>query len=281
MKALFSHAVACFGILSGCVVAAPAAEPYAVISLPSAGLCDESSIPSSAFADKGKVFVRLDNVRPGLLSVGVCDAGNNDVVCALAQGDNAAETIPANIKCSFSGELCFYELQHSVQTPGSYWVRVEAADAGTPVSQDVELRVGMLKEDASHAAGPVLIAAAVIILSLLVFLIIYRAMNPSLNAGEYILRLPHGAFRISPECLPPGARLTLGSAASCRLRLNDAHVSACHGTLSLVSGQLVYTDSGSAAGSFINRNRIPAHRPMVLPRGCVLQLGSRVRIRIR
>ena len=87
MKTVFHSAVGIAVTLWLGIAAPLSAAPYSVISVPSAGQCDESVIPASAFADKGEVFVRLDNVSPGVLSVGVCDAGKNGVTCSLVQSE--------------------------------------------------------------------------------------------------------------------------------------------------------------------------------------------------
>ena len=254
------------------------AAPCSTVLIPPVGQCDESVIPASAFMNRAEVFVRLDNVTPGVLSVGVCDTGNNGVTCSLVQREGGP-ALPADTQRSYSGNLRFYELQHQVSTPGPLLVKIAAGDA----SQPVELRVGMLRESANmdNLAPLVIICSLFVTLLLGVLMVKDMAQQKGGKNGEYILQTPEGSVRISLSQLPPGASISIGSAASCGVRLNDSQVAGQHGMLVHYSAQLAYKDAGSSGGSFINGQRIQAQQIVILSRGSVLQLGTRVRIRIR
>jgi serine/threonine protein kinase len=88
----------------------------------------------------------------------------------------------------------------------------------------------------------------------------YLFVRSGEKAGQSIPILPH-------------AGMTIGRGASCHLRFTERSVSRQHAVILVGKKGTYIRDDGSALGTFLNGNRIPANVPMPLKHGDVVRIG--------
>ncbi len=95
----------------------------------------------------------------------------------------------------------------------------------------------------------------------------------------YTLTCDFGTVRITAKELSRDGGYIIGRAVNCDWQIFENTISRQHGRLSLVDGKLHYTDLGGANGTYRSNKELPAHSPVEIQNGDVLELG-RVSIKI-
>nr|MBA3531913.1 FHA domain-containing protein [Ardenticatenales bacterium] len=105
------------------------------------------------------------------------------------------------------------------------------------------------------------------------------AVAPAEPEATIMEKEPTYSLHFSPEsALPPVAvtttRLVLGRDPACAVILKDAKVSRQHLQIQVQEGEVLIVDLGSSNGSYLNGNRMDAHRPYPLTPEDRLRLGD-------
>ncbi len=113
-----------------------------------------------------------------------------------------------------------------------------------------------------------------LLLLLFAFIGIRRPKEPI-----YTLACDFGTVELKAVELKRSNSYTIGRASTCDWQISESSITREHGKLTMVNGKLHYTDLGSSNGTYRNNKELPAHSPVEIQNGDVLELG-RVSIKI-